>query len=82
MILILMGKNIQEKTEISLAFEKANYKHLISRIQRHILTLGSMTTQSIPFCKLIKNKRKHHGTVDKRSLEKQFRKSDMITFVV
>ena len=42
-----------------------------------------------PFCKwfedesqLIKDKRKYHGRVDKRSLEQQFRKSDTITVVV
>ena len=32
--------------------------------------------------KLVKDKRKHHGTVDKRFSEQQFRKSDVITFVV
>ena len=31
---------------------------------------------------LIKDKRKHHGAVDKHSSEQQFRKSDAITFVV
>ena len=31
---------------------------------------------------VIKDKRKHHGAVDKRSLEQQFHKSDGITFVV
>ena len=31
---------------------------------------------------LVKDKRKHHGAVGKHSSEQQFRKSDMITFVV
>ena len=31
---------------------------------------------------VIKDKRKHHGAVDKRSLEQQFHKSDAITFIV
>ena len=30
---------------------------------------------------LIKDKRKHHGAVDRRSSEQQIRKSDAITFV-
>ena len=32
--------------------------------------------------KLVKDKRKHHGAVDKRFSEHQFCKSDTITFVV
>ena len=42
-----------------------------------------------PFCKwfedksqLMKDKRKHHGAVDKRSLKQQFCKSNMTTFAV
>ena len=45
--------------------------------------------QFAPFCKqfeneswVIKDKRKHHGAMDKRSLEQQFCKSDMIIFAV
>ena len=30
----------------------------------------------------MKDKRKHHGAVDKRSLEQQFRKSGVITYIV
>ena len=30
----------------------------------------------------MKDKRKHHGAVDKRSSEQQFRKSDAITVIV
>ena len=29
----------------------------------------------------MKDERKHHGAVDKRSLEQRFRKSDVITFL-
>ena len=32
--------------------------------------------------KILKVEKKHHGTVDKSSLEQQFRKSEAITFVV
>ena len=46
------------------------------------------TSLSTPFAflkykrKILKDEKKHHGTVDESSSEQQFCKSDVITFVV
>ena len=52
-------------------------------------SLPTPSTSFSPFCKrfndeslLTKDKRKHHGAVDKHYLEQQFYKSNVITFAV
>ena len=49
---------------------------------------NSSTPAFVSFClkemkrKILKDEKKHHGTVDESSPEQQFCKSDVITFVV
>ena len=45
-----------------------------AQVYRHILSERKR--------KIMKDKKKYHGTVDEHSSEQQFRKSDTITFVV